>query len=93
MGKYAKEAERRRRGTDSSEYISRVEFHAMFFQQRDEFLLEAHLPVMRLLRPDVSNYGVQIGRAYAERAEAALPGETTPHPARRARLDLKNGIG
>jgi hypothetical protein len=48
----------------------------VFFQQGDEFLLERHFPVMRLLGPDISNYGILVGRAHAEDAESLVAVQT-----------------
>ncbi len=44
----------------SAEHVSQVIFHAMFFQQRDEFLIEGHFSVMHLLGPDVPNHRVHV---------------------------------
>src|SRR5262249_41888047 len=37
-----------------AEYVSRIVCHAVFLQQSDEFLLEGHFPMMRLLGPNVA---------------------------------------
>ena len=40
--------------------ITFVKFDAVFFQQREEFLLERHCPVMLLLVANVTNEGIQL---------------------------------
>ena len=66
-------------------HIPLIKFDPVFLQKRAKFILKRQLPVMRLLRIDVTNQRIQIHRPNGERPIASLPSEL--RQSRRLRLE------
>jgi hypothetical protein len=78
-----------------AEHEPRIKFHAVFFQQGDEFRLEIHPAMMRFLRIDVPNDRGNPRGAHAERRIPLLPAQFTAflvRPPRRIRFDRQHRL-
>ncbi len=80
--------------TFSIPQISLIAFHTIFLEERTEFLLKRHLPVVRFLPVDVSNQRLQVSWPNRERSITSLPsklrqpGRLSFEPFGRGRLQL-----
>ena len=64
-------------GATLPENVLFVDLDFVTLQQTDELIFKRHFAMMLFLILDVSNHGVEVRGADAERAVAFLPGEST----------------
>ena len=85
----------RRPETALPKQIFRIVFDAVLRQNRPELFVKTDLSVVRLLILDVSDYGIEIRRAYAESSIPLLPrkfASLLAYPFRGIRFQQKNGF-
>jgi len=76
-----------------AEHEPRIKFHAVFFQQGNEFRLEIHPAMMLFLRLDVPDDRRNTGSTHAKRRVPLLPGKFVAlfiRPPRRIRFDREH---